>query len=370
VVIVIPGRAQSTEEGVDYLSVAGRLLHDGSYQRAEQTLEKVPDNQRNSEKYRTIRGLLALYQERFSEAETYFRQNLKQGSENRYLYIYLGQALYGQKNYEQALTAFAEVEPLATSIPSVYLIRSKSLWQLDRQQAAWDMVHTGLAQFGDEFRLHRLKMQWLAQLKLYRNLADYAWSLLDKPAISDQDLLTAASLLHQGEAYQEAIELLESLHLRNPFKPGFALRLAYAYLQSDRRLTAAQIFEDVARTTPQYAYEAAELFRQEQHWSRALSLNARVIDQPKKFKQKLAILLAKGDFELAAGLESDLERLGLLQTEDLRYALAYALFKTGRFTEANQHLARIQRPDLFKKAVALRKEMAQCQTGDQGISCV
>ena len=59
-------------------------------------------------------------------------------------------------------------------------------------------------------------------------------------------------------------------------------------------------------------------------------------------------------------METPLRRVGLLEDEDLRYAIAYALFKTGEFQQAELHLAALNRPDLFRKAAELRRAIQDC----------
>ena len=113
-------------------------------------------------------------------------------------------------------------------------------------------------------------------------------------------------------------------------------------------------------TDPQLISEAAELYRRAGRTSRALMLNGQIRDQSVKLKQRLAILLELQRFEQAASMDEDLVRIGLLEDEDIRYALAYAVFKTGDFDGAEFHLQKLSRPDLFRKAAELRRAMADC----------
>ena len=63
-------------------------------------------------------------------------------------------------------------------------------------------------------------------------------------------------------------------------------------------------------------------------------------------------------------MDRDLRRTGLMADEDILYALAYAEFKTGDFETAEQHLQKLTRPDLFRKAAELRRAMQDC-SGDR-----
>lgn len=48
-------------------------------------------------------------------------------------------------------------------------------------------------------------------------------------------------------------------------------------------------------------------------------------------------------------MESSLYRTGLLEDQDVRYALAYALFSSGRFPEANKHLDHLKMLSYLEK---------------------
>ncbi|MCB1602738.1 MAG: hypothetical protein KDI66_22170, partial [Xanthomonadales bacterium] len=77
-------------------------------------------------------------------------------------------------------------------------------------------------------------------------------------------------------------------------------------------------------------------------------------------KQRLGILIELGRFAEVRGMELALTRTRLLEDEDVRYALAYALFKEGDFAAAEAHLTKLTKPDLFRKATELRQSMQDC----------
>jgi thioredoxin-like negative regulator of GroEL len=102
------------------------------------------------------------------------------------------------------------------------------------------------------------------------------------------------------------------------------------------------------------------LYRRAGRPYRALMLNGQITDQQVKFRQRLALLLELQRFEQAAAMEGDLLRTGLMDEEDIRYALAYAIFKSGDFDKAESHLQTLTRPDLFRKAAELRRAIQDC----------
>ncbi|MGH8033991.1 MAG: hypothetical protein ACREO9_02110, partial [Lysobacterales bacterium] len=107
-----------------------------------------------------------------------------------------------------------------------------------------------------------------------------------------------------------------------------------------------------------------ELYRRSGQIHRALMLNSQLSDQSEKFRQRLAIYLQMQRFEQVVAMETALRRTGLMENEDLRYAMAYALFNTGEFEAAETYLGTLNRPDLFRKAAELRRAIVDC-AGDR-----
>ena len=64
------------------------------------------------------------------------------------------------------------------------------------------------------------------------------------------------------------------------------------------------------------------MYRRAGQTHRALTINSGLSDQPEKFRQRLALYLELQNFEQAAAMEIPLRRVGLLEDEDLRYAIA------------------------------------------------
>jgi tetratricopeptide (TPR) repeat protein len=136
--------------------------------------------------------------------------------------------------------------------------------------------------------------------------------------------------------------------------------LTHVYIDRGQLGAAADILYQASLLQPALLAEAAELYRRSGQVHRALTLNSQLSDQPEKFRQRLALYLQMQNYEQAAAMATPLRRVGLLQDEDLRYAIAYALFKTGDFDAAEQHLAALDRPDLFRKAAELRRIIGDC----------
>ncbi len=95
-----------------------------------------------------------------------------------------------------------------------------------------------------------------------------------------------------------------------------------------------------------------------------MSLNGQVVDQKAKFKQRLALLLDQKDFELVAGMAPTIERLGLGEDDQIRYAMAFGFYKIGDRNQAERYLRGIADAKLFESANGLRKAMKSCEADD------
>ena len=117
-----------------------------------------------------------------------------------------------------------------------------------------------------------------------------------------------------------------------------------------------------------YAFEAAQAFKMAKRFVRALSQNAKVPNVEKRFKQRLAILVEDGRFFEVAAMETTLSRLGLLDDDELRYAIAYAHFKSAAAKKAKHHLNQIEDTRLLEQVSALRRSIATCE--ESGWKCL
>ena len=144
--------------------------------------------------------------------------------------------------------------------------------------------------------------------------------------------------------------------------------LAHVYLSVNRPYVSGMLFESLARQDVKYAFEAAQAFKSARRFSRALGLNTRVLDSDKRFKQRLSILIDDGRFFEVAAMEETLERLALLEDDEIRYALAYAHFKSAEGARAKTHLNAIEDPKLFDQVSALRRSILGCE--ESGWKCL
>jgi len=351
------------EEPVEFLSLAAVLIGDGNYQRARNVLARVDTSAEDLDlaRYHTLSGLVALNLDELPLAAGHFEDAIAAGQEQPVIWLYLAQAYFGQELYAEALDALDQAGEDATRVPSVFLMRAQAHWQLGAYREAWDWLGKGRAAFPDRAGdFVRRQVFLLVDQGLYQQAADEGLAFMESETATSDDAVAIGNALRQAGEPRQAAVVLEKARAADPDNALIGKVLSRAYLDQGQPLAAADVMRIAAIHDSGLVTDAAELYRRAGWLVQALTLNAQVLDQQKKLKQRLAILVEMQRFEQAAGMEQDLERVGLLADEDLRYALAYALFKSGEFERAEGHLQQLSRADLFRRAAELRRAMEQC----------
>ncbi len=353
---------KASAEEVDYLTLAAVLIRDGYFDRAETALKSVDLEKEDLDKVRfyTLRGLVYLKKQVYQQAIADFRQSIAEGQTEKSVYIYIAQAHYALKQYRETIDALNEAGELGREKPELFSIKAQCFWKLDAYNKAWDVLDEGETRFPEYVAFLRQRFFYLVELKLFQKAAVYGQRYLDSGKAKADDYLALGSALRKSGATDKALHFLELAKMKYPGNDLVIIELAHVYLEQDQIVTAATLFEEAARYKNKYSQEASELFRRAKQLYHALYLNSKITDQKEKLKQRLAIFLEFGDFEMAAAMEKALSRVGLLENEDMRYALAYSQFEVGDFENAEKHLQYLTRPDLFKKASELRKSMQEC----------
>ncbi|WP_420427820.1 tetratricopeptide repeat protein [Algiphilus sp.] len=353
---------QASDE-VDYVGLASLLLKDGHYDRAEGALANVDESDEDLDRVRyfTLKGLIKLRNQLHAEAKQALNEAIAAGQEDPVVYLYLAQAHFGLNEYRATLDALQKAGAETQGRPEIVVFRAQAHWQLGEKFKAWDVLADASEQFPDEGEFVRRRVFMLIDLGMYRAAADLGLDYIGRFGAEEPDLLAIGRALRQSGEPERALAFLEQAYLRYPGSKSAMLELAHTYLETRRTLAAAHLFEQAAAFYPELTSEASELYREAGQPMHALNLNARTADSEKKFKQRLALLVQLEAFEQVAAMERDLQRVGLTEEGSVRYALAYAFFKTGRFEKAESYLAGLSDPDLFKQATNLRSAMSSCE---------
>ena len=348
----------------DFIELAAVMLKDGHSDRALLALQSVDLENKKTDlaRFYTLQGLAYMGLNDLEAAKDSLQRAVRNGQKDQAIFIYLAQTYFGLKDYKQTIDAIGKAGDLASKDAALVSLKAESYWHLKEADAAINTLNAGQRAFPADFRFLKRKVFYFVELGLYQEAARLGREYLKRSKASAADYIALGNALRLSKEFQEAMNILEIARLQFPHDEMVAKLLAHTYLDQGKLNSAAFILEQAALLNPGLLAEAAEIYRRAGRFHKALTLNESISDQKVKFKQRLSILLALKQFERAANMESSLYRTGLLEDQDVRYALAYALFSSGRFPEANKHLDHLKSAELFRKGTELRRLMEVCKT--------
>lgn len=357
----VSGFAAKKDE-VNYLDLAALMLRDGNLDRAVIALDQVPLNEEgvDLQRYFTLRGMAHLRRDEPEAAAAALEQAVATGGAESVVYVYLAQVYFQLERFRDVLLTLEKAGPELEKVASVYHMRAQCHWLLKEPELALATLDLAAQLFPQEPGFLRRKVFFLIELGLYREAAEQGRVYLQQSAGKREDYVALGNAMRASGELREATLLLEQARLMYPGDADVNKVLAHAYLDQGQTNTAAELIYEASLLDPSLTGEASELYRRAGRPYRALMLNGQISDQKVKFRQRLALLLELQRFEQAAAMDNDLRRTGLMDDEDIRYALAYAVFKVGDFEAAEVHLQTLTRADLFRKAAELRRAIQDC----------
>jgi tetratricopeptide (TPR) repeat protein len=354
--------AEESADEVDFLALAALMLRDGNIDRAIVALDQVDPAAEGVDlvRYYTLRGMAHMRRNELEPARDALLQAVESGDAEAVVFVYLAQVNYQLQDYRATIDALDRAGAALERVPSAYHMKAQSYWLLEEPVMALAILDQGARVFPEDSNFIRRKVFYLVDLGLYKEAVVQGRQYLQQSAGTLEDYVALGNALRASGELDEAAGFLEEAQLMFPDSPEVKKVLAHVYIEREQLSAAADLLYQAALLDPQLLAEAAELYRRAGQTHRALTINSGLSDQPEKFRQRLALYLELQNFEQAAAMEIPLRRVGLLEDEDLRYAIAYSLFKTGDFAAAEEHLAALNRPDLFRKAAELRRAIQDC----------
>lgn len=353
----------SADDEVDYMELATLMLRDGNLDRAVNSLQQVDTSVEEFDwvRYHRLFGMAYLRSGNKELAKASLDKAVAAGATEAVVFVYLAQVNFELNDYEGTIAALERAGDEVARIASTYHMRAQAHWLLKQYPEAVAVLDQAAVIFPEEPGFQRRKVFYLIDLGLYQEAAEQGQEYLDRSNGDLEDYVAIGDALRRSGQVDRALRFLEAAKLRFPESTLVSKVLAHTYIEKNSLHVAANIIDEASIQDTDLIPEAAELYRRAGQVYRAMLLNSQVRDQNAKFKQRMALLLELGHYEQAAAMEQDLYRIGLLDNEDIRYALAYAMFKTGAYDTAEQHLSLLRRSDLFRKAVEVRRAIEECR---------
>ena len=354
---------KADENSVNLLDLASLMLKDNNYERAKIALSQVDLNDENTDlqRFYIVSALLSVRTNNNTQAIKFIQKAKTLGEVDAVMDVYLAQAAYANKDYQLTLNALASAGQSVEKIPAIYLMRAQSFWQLKQYAKAIATLEQASKIFPDDKNFMRRQVFYYLELGYNKQAAVLGKNYLQKFKGQRDDYVAIGNAIRASGDSQSALLFLENAHLQFPNNENISKSLAATYIQNNNFFVAAKIIHDAAILNPSLIKEAAELYRRAGSLYMALTLNGMISDQKEKLKQRMALMLQLENFDQAVAMEDNIKRVHLQNDENMKYALAYAFFKTSSYPKADEYLNQITETKNFKKATELRKIMSQCQ---------
>ena len=354
---------KSKNDDVDHVALAALLMKDGHYARAAETLNQADTTQKEFDfvLYYTLKGMVFTKQQLYSVGNEQFYKAIESGQTEPTIYLYIAQNNFKLREYQATIDALDKAGEVATAKPQLLALRAECHWKLEHKSEALDTLAAVVKKFPDYYGVYKQRFNYFIELELYQSALEDADIYLANEKPNAKTHLSFIGALRKSGATQKATALAERGNLQFLENADMTVMLAHLYLDQEMIYAAANLFDQASIEDAKYTKEASEMLRRAREFTLSLYKNAQLNDTKEKYKQRIAIYLEFGEFERVVATDSALERSGLLEDENIRYALAYAYYMTSDFDKSEAQLRELTRPDLFEKATELRKNMEKCQ---------
>ena len=350
-------------ERIDYVDLGAKLLKDGYTERAKNVLEKADVTKPDFDfaRYYSLKGILLHKLSYPSLSNIFINEAIKRGQKNSTLLIYQAKNYWLLRNYPQVVEALNKAGDAAKTRPQYFVIKAESYKQQHLLDSAWSTLDEGIAVFPDEPQFYRQKFYYLLELGFYQTALDYAKKYLHSKEYSDKDFLAVAYALRENHQLDAAAAMLEEAVIRYGDDDKLVELLGQVYIDQNKYVMAALVFDWASIKQPKFAYKAARLYLKAKQPIRSLQLNRRIVDQKEKFEQRLGIDIYLDDYESLVTKTAALKRYDLLKNDNITYALGYGYFQIGDYANAKKYLKKISDSQLFGKASHIFQQIETCQ---------
>jgi len=354
---------KKTDDEVDYVALATILLKDGYYSRANDALNSVDleDETIDKAQFYTLKGLVSSKLLQYKLSNEYFYKAIEFGQTQKSIYVYIAHNCFKLQDYKGVISALDNAKELLKEQPKLMALKAESYYRLQDYDEALSTLATLNTLHPTYYDAYRQRFAYLVSLGLYQSALDDAQIYLKNAKANEKVTISFINALRKAKETDKAIRLGEKAHAMYPKNATMTVLLATLYIDKDMIHAAADLFDEASLQDEKYIKDSSEMFRRAKKYVQALYKNSQILDAKEKYKQKIAIYLEFGNYEKVVATESAIKRNGLLEEQNIVYALAYSFYKIGDFKKSEIYLKQITRSDLFQKAIELRKNMNKCK---------
>ena len=352
---------KKTDE-IDYVSLATLLLKDGNIVKASDALKNADTSKKEFDfvMYYTLNGLVFTKLNNYEDANKNFQLALDNGQNDKSLYLYMAQNSFKLKKYEDTIIYIKNSKELANN-ESIFALKAESEFRLAKVNDALETLSKALKLYPKHYQFNKQRFAYLVSFNLYQSAINDASIYLKNAPDDAKSALAFISALKKSGSLDSAIILGEKSNLIYSSNAKITVLLAQLYIDKGYIQAAAELYDEASYKDYKFTKESAELYRRSRSFVQALYKNSQILDTKEKFKQRVAIYLEYSNFENIVAMRDAIYRSGLIEDENMRYALAYSYYMIGEYEESESELKNITDSSLFTKAIELRKNMEKCK---------
>lgn len=274
--------------------------------------------------------------------------------------MWQGRSAFLAKQIKECATFYANVFQNKHAQEADALRKSHCEQKLGQMEKAWRTI----AKAREVFPTFTVEIEWITlmlQLKLVHEGLSASIDWLSGHASPATHYLNIAELFQNSGATASALSILEMARAQHPTNLDINLAISQVYFQKGLMMAAEEGFRRAAISDGKYYYHTAELNRQTRRFERSLYFNASVVDEKERLKQKIATYVDANKYSLIASLDPVIQRSDLQKDDEIRYALAYSLVRTGDLEKSLKYLSQITKPELIEKTTVLRQTLIDCK---------
>lgn len=337
------------------------LIDDGKLDLARKELDGLSREEKRDARFDLLNGVISYKKSLYADSiDPLKRAAFAVQSENAKVRdLYLGRAYYFLERNELCAKTFKNgiQSSLAKDEDTIFYATCERRNQ--SADKAWALLSAAIKR-APTLALLQAASELLLSEKLANVAKDINLQWLALYSKQSSDFIAVAEIFNKHKDTDGRLAVLEMGRVKHPLDLDLNLHLNQIYYEKGMLLAVEEGFARATQVDSKYAYHAAEINRQVGRYERSQFFNASIPDERERLKQKLAIYVDKGQFALIASMEPALQRTSLINDDEVRYALAYSLVRSGQYTRPMQYLAKITNKDFLEKTVLLRNALAEC----------
>lgn len=332
------------------------LLKDGKLDLAAEEIKSL----QNPDETSLLKGQLHYLKNQWPQALKEFSQITNKSEFFAESQMGLARSYFQAKDYKNCQKSYLQIATNKYAQETDYIWKSVCEKQIKKYDWAWQTLLSAqkiYASYNVEVEIILL----LLDSKMNHEALVTALSWFSAHSSPATHYLNVAEMFQVAKSDQGALAVLEMARAQHSSHMDINLALSQVYFQKGMLNSAEEGFRRAALSDGKYYYHSAELNRQTRHYERSLYLNALVVDEKERLKQKIATYVDANKYSLIASLDSVIQRSELQKDDEVKYALAYSLVRVGNLEKPLKYLSQITKPELIEKTTVLRQTLLECQ---------